>query len=78
MSAGTFSIELESRVIECRSEPERTMLIEARNICCDSRTSERHSAERLREISSACHEYGLRKMGDMVARLAAQSRPPQT
>ncbi|MBA3483260.1 MAG: hypothetical protein H0T51_15735 [Pirellulales bacterium] len=74
MSAEIFSIELESRVIECRSEPERTMLMEAHNICCDSRTSERHSAERLREISSACHEYGLRKMGEFVAALAERSK----
>jgi hypothetical protein len=72
-----FSIELESRVIDCRTEQERTMLVEARSICCDSRISERHSPERLREISRACHEYGLGKMGDVIASLAEQSAPQQ-
>ncbi len=70
--AETFPIELESRNIDCRTEDERTMLVEARNISCDNRISERHSTERLRAISAACHEYGLQQMGDMLASLAEQ------
>ncbi|WP_232536392.1 hypothetical protein [Lacipirellula parvula] len=66
----TFPIELDSRVIECLTEPERTMLQEAHGICCDLRTSDRHSADRLREISAACHQYGLTKMGAVIATLA--------
>jgi hypothetical protein len=74
MSGESYPIELESRLIHCRSEPERTMLQEARNICCDTRSSAGHSSARLLEISSACHEYGLGKMGEVVATLAEQSK----
>jgi hypothetical protein len=70
MSEATFPIELDSRVIECRTGPERTMLQEAHGICCDRRSSERHSAERLREISAVCREYGLSKMGMVIDDLA--------
>ena len=73
MSNVTFPIELNSRVIECRTEPERTMLQEAHGICCDLRSSDRHSAERLQEISAACREYGLAKMGAVIAALAEHS-----
>ena len=73
MTNATFPIELDSRVIECRTEPERTMLQEAHGICCDLRSSDRHSAERLREISAACLEYGLAKMGAVIAALAEHS-----
>ncbi len=73
MTDAIFPIELESRVIECRTEQERTMLREAHGICCDLRSSDRHSAARLREISAACHEYGLAKMGAVIAALAEQS-----
>lgn len=74
MSAETYPIEVGSRVVHCRTEQERTMLREARNICCDTRSSEWHSPPRLREISSTCREYGLDKMGDVVAALAEQSK----
>lgn len=70
MSEATFPIELESRTIDCRTEPDRTMLQEAHGICCDRRSSDRHSADRLREISAACHQYGLTKMGSVIADLA--------
>lgn len=73
MAEATFPIELESKVIECRTEPERTMLREAHVICCDRRSSERHSGERLREISAACNTYGLHKMGAVIADLAKYS-----
>lgn len=73
MTDATFPIELDSRVIECRTETERTMLQEAHGICCDLRSSDRHSAARLREISAACHQYGLAKMGAVVAELAEHS-----
>ena len=49
------------------------MLQEAHGICCDLRSIDRHSAERLREISAACHEYGLAKMGAVIADLAKHS-----
>jgi hypothetical protein len=74
MPAKTYPIELESRTIHCRTEPERTMLREAHNICCDTRSSKSHSPERLREISGTCREYGLGKIGEVVAALAEQSR----
>jgi hypothetical protein len=67
MPENCFPIELESRVIECRSELERTMLNEAHNICSDGRISERHTAECLRAISKTCYEYGLDKLGGYVA-----------
>jgi hypothetical protein len=73
MPETTFPIELASRVIECRTEAERTMLREAHNICCDRRNSERHSAERLREISTLCQEFGLGKMSAVIADLALHS-----
>ena len=74
MSAETYPIELESRQICCRSEQDRTMLQEARNICRDARKSEDYSPERLRDISSACCEYGLGKTGEVVAALAERSK----
>jgi len=73
MAEATFPIELESKVIECRTAPERTMLQEGHGICCDSRTSERHSLERLKEISAVCHKYGLYKMGAVIANIAKDS-----
>ena len=73
MAEATFPIELEGRVIECRTEPDRTMLQEAHSICCDRRSSERHSGARLREISTTCHAYGLGKMGDVIGDLAQHS-----
>ena len=74
MAAATYPIELESRVIHCRTELDRTMLQDARNLCCDTRSSERHSSERLQEISGACQEYGLGKISKVVAALAEQSK----
>jgi hypothetical protein len=74
MLAETYPIELGSRHIPCQSEQERTMLREARNICYDARSSESYSSARLLEISSACHKYGLSKMGEVVAALAEQSK----
>jgi hypothetical protein len=74
MSEQTYPIELESRVIHCRSETERTKLQEARNLCRDTRSSQSYSAERLQEISGACREYGLGRIGDVVAAIAEQSK----
>ena len=74
MSVETYPIELESRVIHCRSEAERTRLQEARNICCDTRGSHGYSPERLQEISRVCHEYGLGKISEVVAAIAAQAK----
>jgi hypothetical protein len=73
MTDATFPIELESRTIECRTEPDRTMLQEAHGICCDRRSSDRHSGAHLREISEACRSYGLGKMADVIADLAQHS-----
>ena len=66
----TFPIELEGRVLHCRTEQDRTMLIEARSLCSDNRISQRHSAARLHDISSVCQEYELSKMAAAVASLA--------
>jgi hypothetical protein len=73
MSVETFPVEIQDRVIECRTEQERTMLIEAKNICCDNRISERHSHDRLHAMSKVCCDYGLSKMGDVMADLAART-----
>ena len=73
MTNATFPIEINSQSIQCRTESERTMLQEAHGICCDQRSSDRHSAERLREISDTCHHYGLTKMGLVIAALAEHS-----
>lgn len=73
MSEATFPIDLDGRTIECLTEPDRTMLQEAHGICCDRRSSERHSAGRLREISEACRQYDLGKMSSVIADLAAHS-----
>jgi hypothetical protein len=70
MSEDNFPIELESRIVNCKTEHERTMLAEAHNMCCDARISNRHSSERLRTISKACYDYGLDKMGGFVAEQA--------
>jgi hypothetical protein len=74
MSAETFPIELESRVVDCRTEQERTMLTEAHNICCDSRIGDRHSKEHLQAISKTCFDYGLNKMGGAVAASAERRK----
>lgn len=74
MSAETFPIELESRVVDCRTDEERTMLTGAHSICCDGRISDRHFNEHLRAISKACYDYGLNKMGGAVAASAEQRK----
>lgn len=75
MPEATFPFALDGRTIECLTEPDRTMLQEAHGICCDRRSSERHSADRLREISGTCREYGLEKMNSVIADLAQHSTP---
>ena len=74
MSVEVYPIELESRVVRCLSAAERTMLEEARNICCDTRSNQSYSLERLQEISLACHEYSLGRIGDVVSAIAKQAK----
>ena len=66
----TFLIELDGRTLQCRTEQDRTMLIEARSMCFDNRISQRHSATRLLDIGKICQEYGLAKVAAVIASLA--------